>query len=241
MYTFESPLEVGSIIARPNRFVMYVKKDGVTLQCHCPNTGKIGNRPLEGLSCLLSKSHDKKRKTNYTVEAISFNEAKSFVGINQNAVNRYVEYFFKNGFLGKVASNGHNILREQKVGNAKLDFKIDHTYIEVKTPLKFLMLANPQNYQCGDKECLTSYDRLVRHMTELVERIQENENAILLICFVYDATMFQVPTPTKTNKIIRDAVQRAAKSGVKMWQVNMHIDMYGVKLLRYFEITHLFS
>ncbi|MDR0392977.1 MAG: DNA/RNA nuclease SfsA [Puniceicoccales bacterium] len=223
----------------PKSFCYVCKKNGTTLQCHCPNTGKIGNMPLEGLPCLLSKSHDKKRKTNYTVEAISFNEAKSFVGINQNAVNRYVECFFKRGSLEKIASHGHSILREQKVGNAKLDFKIGHTYIEVKTPLKFLMLAN-QSHQCGDKECLTSYDRLVRHMTELVERLKENENAILLTCFVYDAPMFQVPTPTKKNKIIRDAVQRAARSGVKMWQVNMHIDIYGVKLLKYFEITHLF-
>ncbi|MDR0755469.1 MAG: DNA/RNA nuclease SfsA [Puniceicoccales bacterium] len=239
MYKFESPLDMGTIITRPNRFVMYVKKDETTLQCHCPNTGKIGHLPLEGLPCLLSKSYDKKRKTRYTVEAISFNEKKSFVGINQNAVNRYVEYFFKHGFLEKIASNGHNILREQKVGNAKLDFKIDHTYIEVKTPLKFLMLAD-QGHQCGDRECLTSYDRLVKHMAELVERLRENENAILLTCFVYDAPMFQVPTPTPKNKIIRDAVQRAARSGVKMWQVNMHIDVHSVKLLKYFEITHLF-
>jgi sugar fermentation stimulation protein A len=240
MYTFESPLDMGSIVARPNRFIMDVKKDETTLQCHCPSTGKIGNMPLEGLPCLLSKSRDKKRKTHYTVEAISFNEAKSFVGINQNAVNRYVEYFFKNGFLEKIASHGHRILREQKVGNAKLDFRIDHTYIEVKTPLKFLMLANQQDRPCGDRECLTSYDRLVRHMTELVERLRENENAILLTCFVYDAPIFQVPTPTQKNKIIRDVVQRAARSGVKMWQVNMHINLYGVKLLKYFEITHLF-
>jgi sugar fermentation stimulation protein A len=241
MYQFKRQLEVGTIISRPNRFIMNVKKDGNTVVCHCPCTGKIGNISPDGLPCLLSKSSDEKRKTAHTVEAISLNNARSWIGINQNAVNRYIEHFFRNGLLDGIAKNGHKILREQKVGNSKLDFKIEDTYIEVKMPLKFLMLSSDQYDLPADKECVTSYERFVRHITELTTHLDKHEASALLMCFVYDAQIFRPPRPREKNKIIQDAVYTAAKSGVKMWQVNVGIDSNGASLLKYFEMTHLFN
>jgi sugar fermentation stimulation protein A len=236
---FDRPLEVGRIVARPNRFIMQVEKDGETHTCHCPSTGKIGNLVLDGLPCLLSKSSDPSRKTSHTVEAISVNNAQSWIGINQNAANRYVEYFFRNGFLDEIAPNGHQILREQKVGSSKLDFKIENTYIEVKTPLKFLLLDDDELNIPGDKEC-TSFERFIRHLAELSEHLHEHERSALLTCFLYDAPTFRAPKPTEKNKIIRDAVLKAARTGVKMWQINMNVDQRGVHLLKYFEITYMF-
>jgi sugar fermentation stimulation protein A len=100
---------------------MYVEKDGNIFVCHCPSTGKIGNVIFDKVPCLLS--------TPYTWEAISIDGAETWIGINQNAVNRYMEYFFRIGLLNKIARNGHTIFREQKVGNSKLDFKIENTYV----------------------------------------------------------------------------------------------------------------
>ena len=49
----------------------------------------------------MSKSSDSKRKTLFTVEAVSLDRPedtdKSWIGINQNAANRYVEHFLTNG------------------------------------------------------------------------------------------------------------------------------------------------
>ncbi|MDR3156293.1 MAG: DNA/RNA nuclease SfsA [Holosporaceae bacterium] len=239
-YKFDQFLRQGTIISRPNRFLMHVEKDGSVFVCHCPSTGKIGNIAFDGVPCLLSESSNKKRKTPYTVEAISIDEARTWIGINQNAVNRYVEHFFCIGALDDIVPNRHTILREQKAGNSRLDFKIDNTYVEVKMPLQFLTFS--KNDRPNDMECTNSHERFVRHITELGNRLQENENAVLLVCFAYDAPIFTPPEPTEQNRIIGDAVRQSVKAGVRAWQVNMNIDAHGVTLLKHFDITdHIFG
>jgi sugar fermentation stimulation protein A len=97
---FAEPLSTGIIVRRPNRFIIEVEIDGAVVGCHCPTTGRIGNLILDGLRCLLSRSHSSTRKTPYTVEAISVDPPDSrdvtWIGINQNAANRYVEQALRN-------------------------------------------------------------------------------------------------------------------------------------------------
>lgn len=239
MYRFELPLERGRIVGRPNRFIMQVKKGDELFTCHCPSTGKIGNISLEGLPCLLSPSTDATRKTAYTVEAISLDDAESWMGINQNAVNRYVEHFFRSGALDGIAANGHKILREQRVGHSKLDFKIEDTYVEVKTPLMYMpWLLDGVPLQ---ERAASYFERFIRHVMDLSDALKAHESAAMLTCFIYDAPIFQIPKPTEKNKVIRDAIRHAIVSGVKMWQLNMSIDPGGVGLIKYFDITCLFT
>ncbi|MDR2765904.1 MAG: DNA/RNA nuclease SfsA [Holosporaceae bacterium] len=238
MYSFEPPLEIGRIISRPNRFIMKVEKENEIFTCHCPSTGKIGNISLDGLPCLLSVSCDKSRKTAFTVEAISVDGAKSWVGINQNAVNRYVEHFFRNGLLEPMVRNGAAILREQKIRNSKLDFRIGDVYVEVKMPLMYLSCA------VGDtpipERSASYFERFVRHVTDMADSLRTHKAAILLLCFVYDAPTFKAPPATEKNRVIKDAVLDAVRAGVKIWQMNMGVDRRGVILLKYFDITQLF-
>ena len=174
------------------------------------------------------------------MEAISIDGTRTWIGINQNAVNSYAEYFFFIGALDGIVSNGHTILREQKVGNSKLDFKIENTYVEVKMPLQFL--AFTEDDRPNGLECVNSHERFVLHITELGNLLQKNENAILLVCLAYDAPIFTPPEPTKQNRVIGDAVRQSIKAGVKVWQVNMNVNAYDVKLSKYFDITnHLLS
>jgi sugar fermentation stimulation protein A len=149
-------------------------------------------------------------------------------------VNRYVEYFFRIGALSGIVPNGHIILREQKIGCSKLDFRIENTYVEVKTPLQFLALSeSDQSSGSG----VNSAERFMRHVAELEQRCRKNENALMLVCFIYDAPIFTPPARTEQNKIIGDIVRQSLNAGVKIWQANMSIDPGGVKLLKYFDIT----
>lgn len=136
---FENALTEAIIRKRPNRFIMQVEINGEIVDCHCPTTGRIGNLVLENLPCLLSKSASATRKTPYTVEAISVNpidaDTKSWIGINQNAANRYVEHYLKNGGFSDIIGDGvQEVLREQWIGVSKLDFLVGDIYLEVKTP-----------------------------------------------------------------------------------------------------------
>lgn len=188
MYKFKEKLQIGRIISRPNRFIMHVAFNGQEITCHCPSTGKIGCIPLDNLPCLISKSDTKNRKTNYTVEAISINNAKSWIGINQNAVNRYIEYFFKNGLLSEIAPHGERILSEQKFGKSKLDFRIDDIFTKVKMPLIDLFTITSHT---KPKECQTnSFDRFVKHMNDLKNSLHLHCKAAMLICFMFDTPFF---------------------------------------------------
>jgi sugar fermentation stimulation protein A len=97
-YKFDKDLIEGTITSRPNRFIMMVKLGSKIIECHCPATGRIGNIKFDNISCLLSESNNNSRRTKYTVEAISLDDLskknKSWVGINQNKINRYVEFCF---------------------------------------------------------------------------------------------------------------------------------------------------
>lgn len=84
---YETPLVEGIIEKRKSQFTIDVVIDNELVRCHCPTTGRIGNIDLSGIPCLLSKSTDPKRKTPYTVEAVSLDlpesKEKAWIGINQ--------------------------------------------------------------------------------------------------------------------------------------------------------------
>lgn len=84
-FLFPTKLIRGTIISRPNRFIMMVQnhETGTVEKCHCPVTGDIGylNFNKGGIPCLLSEPTKTKsgntttatqqRSTAFTVEAIS--------------------------------------------------------------------------------------------------------------------------------------------------------------------------
>lgn len=140
VFEYKKPLKEAVIKRRKSQFTIDVVFDDEVLVCHCPTTGRIGNIDLAGIPCLLSESNDPKRKTPCTVEAVSLDlptsREKSWIGINQNAANRYVENALVKGSFHDIVSGYDTVLREQALGNSKLDFLVGNTYIESKLHYK---------------------------------------------------------------------------------------------------------
>lgn len=230
-YEFSEPLNEGTIVSRPNRFIMIVKADGKTLRCHCPSTGRLGDVALAGLPCLYSTSTNEGRKTGYTVEAISLRQGQSWIGINQNAANRYFEFFMKNGSLHRLAKG--RVRREVRLGRSRIDFAVGDTYIEVKTPL--IRLPAGDNLLHLSQSRFDSFDRLIRHMNELRKALSSGSRAKIVLCYLYDADPFVPPPPDGTNHRILAASRAAEDAGVERWQVNLRVSREGVSLIRYFK------
>ena len=145
---FPEPLREGVILARPNRFIMDVDfgtsdegsaPSGI-VRCHCPAVSRIGGLDLAGRPCLVSDSRNPKRKMPLTVEAFSLQRPddpdKRWIGINQNASNRYVEHFLREGAFAAITGPVRTVRREVPLGDSRLDFLVnDDLYLEVKTPL----------------------------------------------------------------------------------------------------------
>lgn len=240
-YVFEEPLIEGLILKRRNRFVMEVQIEDSIYDCHCPTTGRIGDIVLSNIPCLLSRSKDKARKTAFTVEAISLDlpseGTKHWIGINQNAANRYVEHFLKNGSLSKMVENNNEVLREQKLGVSKLDFLVGNTYLEVKTPLLHLQVEHGSHIKTQKMSPFNSTDRFVKHINELANSLEKNQRAILLNCFIYDNPGFRVSVKSTNNNLVKTQVEKSIQKGVEIWQVNFRITQTKVELIRYFPIN----
>jgi sugar fermentation stimulation protein A len=215
------------------------KEGGRTLTCHCPATGRLGDVSISGVPCLFSRAADggamtMKRKTAGTVEAISLgpprSRSRSWIGINQNAANRYVEFFLRAGRMPDLASG--EVRREVRLGSSRIDFLVGGTYVEVKTPLTVLPV--PAGLARSRHGRFDSFDRLIRHMGELGASLREGKRAAILLCYLYDAKPFEPPARDGQNAPILEAARRATELGVERWQVNMRVDAEGVRMLRYF-------
>lgn len=238
---FETPLVEGVILKRSSMYTMAVSVDDQEVQCHCPTKGRIGNIDVIGRPCLLSPSKDPRRKTKYTVEAISLNqpadEKKEWIGINQNAANRYVEHYLKKGAFEDIIGKVDSVRREVFLGDSKLDFLADDTYIEVKTPLQFLQIEIPDHVKTKKATPFSSTDRMTRHMKELADSLEHYHKAVLLVVFLYDNPGFRVVEKSTKWKEVSKTVRDCVSKGVEIWQANFRIDEKGVVLQKLFPIN----
>jgi len=231
-FRFPRPLEEGIVISRPNRFIMMVGADGRIIKCHCPTTGRLGDAKISSLPCLFSRTDGGTGKTQGTVQAISFGpvaaKRRTWIGINQSAANRYVEFFLEKGMLSRMASGP--VRREVKLGNSRIDFLVGDTYVEVKTPLIMLPTGSVEK---AAHSRFNSFDRLIKHMTELSAALKDGKKAAIAMCYLYDAPAFRPPPRDRYNGRILDASRRATESGVRRWQVNLGVSRDGVRLISY--------
>jgi sugar fermentation stimulation protein A len=241
---FAEPLSPAVIVRRPNRFVIDVEVDGTVVGCHCPTTSRIGNLILDGLPCLLSRSQNTVRKTPYTVEAVSVDppdrKARTWIGINQNATNRFVEQALRSHLLLAIVT-ADTVRREPFLGESRLDFLVnDDIYVEVKTPLENLQVTLTNHVRTRTYPPPDSTERMVRHIGELGRSLAAHQRAILLVCFLYDNPGFQV-LPTRRHSTVKAGVAEAIQRGVEIWQVNFQLDTTGIRVLRLHELTPQFA
>ena len=221
---FEDELTEGIIKERKGQFILIVDVDGKEHRCHCPTTGAIGGIILKNIPCLMSKSNNPKRTTEFTVEAISLDKPdkknKKWIGINQVKANKYIEHFLKEGKFSKMFKKVNTIKREQKLGDSKLDFLInDNCYMEVKSPLHNLNINIPSYLETRKKNMLYAGNRLIafQYNSEKFGKKEKKENV-------------------KNFEKIQETVDKIYSSGVESWQVNLSIDKKGISFLDHFKL-----
>jgi sugar fermentation stimulation protein A len=239
-YLFKETMVEGLVISRPNRFIMNVLAEGEHRRCHCPTTGRIGDIDLKNVPCLVEKSNDQSRSTWGTVEAISMDPPeiteKTWIGIDQGRANDIVAFFIGSGQLERMTGKVNKIKREVKMGDSRIDFLInDELLLEVKTPLHML---NVKGYpEHTSTKGFSSFERTMRHFTEISEHIPEGKRGIVLLCHIYDAPPFRPPQAHgKPSEAMKAAVRNATERGVENWQVNFKLDRSGVDLLDCFKL-----
>lgn len=233
-YRFAEPLREGVILERPNRFIMDVALDDAQIRCHCPVVSRIGGLDLTGRPCLISDSHDSRRKLPLTVEAFSLDRPddanKRWLGMNQNASNRYVEHFVRLGAFEAVTGPVEQLRREVPLGSSRLDLLVnDRLYLEVKTPLVQIQTAVPPTVPRLPETPFSSTERAMRHLRELAASLTDHERAVILYCLYYDNDGFRFYRGTTYDEVMR-TVEACHRAGVELWQATFNIDADAVVL-----------
>ena len=244
MYLFDTPLQEGIILKRNSQFTMDVLLNDKIIKCHCPTTGRIGNVDVKNVSCLISHSENTKRKLPYTVEAISCDELtvkkKNWIGINQILSNKLVEYFLVTHQMGNMISQYKEIKREVSLGISKLDFLVDTTYIEVKTPLTTIHVKYGKNIRTKSITPFSSTDRFIKHIHELTGSLKEHERAILLTVYQYQITSPKSHQKSTNYEEVSYVMDKAIQKGVETWCIELSFTPYGVSLVKCENTTPLF-
>ncbi|MDO5294490.1 MAG: DNA/RNA nuclease SfsA [bacterium] len=234
-YYFEEKLIEGTIVKRKSQFTMVINIDGTEVVAHCPTTGRIGDIGLRDVPCLVSKSKDPKRKTPYTVEAVSCDlpekKDKNWIGINQILSNKLVEYFLNQHMLDEMVGEFDTVKREVVLGNSKLDFLVGNIYMEVKTPLTTLNVAYSDAIKTKKVTSFSSTERFTKHVKELAGSLQSHEKAILLSVFQYEITEKKERQKSTHYDEVRSTMLDAIKKGTETWEVSMKFRPEGVELL----------
>ncbi len=204
------------------------------VRCHCPAVSRIGGLDLAGRPALISTSSNPKRKFSQTVEAYSLarpeDEDHPWIGINQTASNRYVEYFLKEGALAAVAGRPAAVAREVTLGDSRLDFLVDDTtYIEVKTPLVQMQTRIPPWVLRLPQAPFSSTDRSLKHLRSLAEALKDHERAVVLYCLYYDNFGFRFYEGTTYDEVLA-TVDEVRAQGVELWQADFKVTQTDVAL-----------
>ena len=233
---FDKPLIKAIIKERVNRFIFIVELDGELVEAHCPSGGTIAGIPrklMTQLPCLISDHEDKpNRRTRYTVEAISLDNGATYMGINQTASNHYVHQFLQDEDVQSVLSINGPVAREKKLGNSRIDFKVNDTYIEVKTMVAEYYGKASKQLKALMKPQEPSVERMQKHIRALTDAVKSNNSkAIVLTVFQYDASKFEPPVDNPKYKDFVEDLKIAKASGVRQVRMNLRITDKYVELL----------
>ena len=170
---FENELIPGVLIKRYKRFFVDIKLKNKVVTAHCPNPGSMMNLLKKGNPVWITKTDNKNRKLQYTLQIIEINNIKYC--INTHITNKVVQESLQNKLINELKE--YTLIRpEKKFGkNTRFDFllynnkKDKKAFLEVKSVslsrkeghaefpdavttrgkkhLENLMLANNQGYE----------------------------------------------------------------------------------------------
>lgn len=234
--TFDKPLITAIIKERINRFIFIVELDGELVEAHCPSGGTIAGIPRKNftnIECLLSDCGMRmNRRTRYTVEAISLDNGRTYMGINQTKSNHYVYQFLQDDSVQELLNINGPVAREKKLGNSRIDFKVDDTYIEVKTMVAEYYGKASKHLKILMKPQEPSVERMQKHIRELTHEVNTHKSkAIMLTVFQYDAPKFEPPVDNPKYAEFVEDLKIARASGVRQVRMNLRVTDTHIELL----------
>lgn len=193
----------GTFVSRPNRFIAKVIINGVEETVHVKNTGRCRELLIPGVSVILTRSDNPKRKTQYDLIAVY--KGDTLINMDSQAPNAAARELFMR--LYPEAS----VRSEQTYGTSRFDFALDtpdgRTFVEVKG----VTLERDGHAFFPDAPT----DRGTRHLRELAAARQEGYGAAVL--FLVQMKGIHALSPNEdTDPAFAAALREAHAAGVEI-------------------------
>ena len=201
-------------LARPNRFVARVEREGTEETVHVKNTGRCRELLVPGATVYLTRGDNPHRKTRYDLVAVE--KGPLLVNLDSQAPNRvFAEWARAGRFRPELT-----LLRPETTwGNSRFDFYWEGTggrrgFVEVKG----VTLEEGGHARFPDAPTL----RGVKHLEELARCREQGYEAA--VCFVLQmGGMVDFAPNDATHPAFGDALRRAAGAGVRVLAVECDV------------------
>ncbi|WP_404375938.1 DNA/RNA nuclease SfsA [Vreelandella aquamarina] len=205
-----------TLLRRYKRFLADVRlESGEEVVAHCPNTGSMKAVNVPGCRVWLSPSDNPKRKLAWTWEWIALPEpdgGTALASVHTGRANRLVESAIEAGDIPPL-SDYQALKREVKVGEARLDFRLDDpekgaAYVEVK---QVTLKEEDGHGYFPDAVSV----RGTKHLATLAALAEQGERAVLLFCVAHEGIADVAPA-AHIDPTYAAALSDAVKAGVEV-------------------------
>ena len=193
------------------------------------------DKGIVNIPCLLTKDSN-----NCTIRAVSFQNGadgkKNWVGVDTALSKDVVKYFLKNKvLLGTLTSSYDSlygeVVRDAKLGNLDMDFRVGNNYIEVKAPESELVLDHGT---ITVRPVFAYTEGEFKEQTEKIcEQLKEYDSAAIAAVYqtgemnIFKAPQYVVPW----NESIVGVLDKAYRNSLEICEISMRINEEGICLL----------
>lgn len=210
----------GVFIKRPNRFIAQVKIEGSIQICHVKNTGRCRELLVPGVTVYLEKSHNPKRKTQYSL--IGVEKGYRLINMDSQAPNKVVQEWLK---TGKLLPDTTVIRPETKYGNSRFDFYIETQKQKIFMEVKGVTLEEDGVVKFPDAPT----ERGLKHIEELCSAVKDGYEAYIFFVVQMHGVRYFTPN-NETHKAFGDALIKAKKSGVHILAYDCEVTKDSLKI-----------
>ncbi|SOC44517.1 DNA/RNA nuclease SfsA [Ureibacillus acetophenoni] len=193
---------------RINRFISEVYIDGVKIQVHVKNTGRLKELFQPGAEVLLESTNNPNRKTKYSIIAVL--KENNWVNIDSQAPNAVAFDAVKEGKITEIGEVDF-LKREVTYGASRFDLYFKQGDEEGFIEVKGVTLENEGIVMFPDAPTT----RGTKHVLELAEAAEKGYRCAILFVVQLKGCRKFVPN-RETDPAFADALLKAAEAGVQI-------------------------
>lgn len=195
-------------IERPNRFIAIVLLDGHEETVHVKNTGRCRELLIKGVTVILEKSKNEKRKTRYSLIAVY--KGEMLINMDSQIPNAVAEEGIKAGLVSETGIPDR-LKREVTFSHSRFDIYYEKNSVKGFVEVKGVTLEKDGTAMFPDAPT----QRGTKHVRELIKAKKDGYEAAILFVIQFENARIFRPN-SKTDSEFSQALKEAQAMGVKI-------------------------